>query len=64
MLFSATMPAWVKKLSQQYLRDPEVIDLVGTNDDKAADTIKFPSLLVCLFVSWLAGWWVVGEAHH
>jgi len=46
MLFSATMPNWVQKLSRQYLRDPEVIDLVGTSDDKAADTIKFLGLQV------------------
>jgi ATP-dependent RNA helicase DDX21 len=28
MLFSATMPAWVKNLSRKYLRDPLTIDLV------------------------------------
>lgn len=29
MLFSATMPAWVKKLSRKYLNNPLTIDLVG-----------------------------------
>lgn len=28
MLFSATMPSWVKKLSRKYLKDPLTIDLV------------------------------------
>jgi ATP-dependent RNA helicase DDX21 len=29
MLFSATMPAWVKKLSKKYLNNPLTIDLVS-----------------------------------
>lgn len=28
MLFSATMPTWVKKLARKYLKDPLTIDLV------------------------------------
>jgi len=28
MLFSATMPSWVKKLSRRYLNNPLTIDLV------------------------------------
>jgi ATP-dependent RNA helicase DDX21 len=28
MLFSATMPGWVKKLARKYLNDPLTIDLV------------------------------------
>lgn len=28
MLFSATMPGWVKKLARKYLKDPLTIDLV------------------------------------
>ncbi|RLN42065.1 hypothetical protein C2845_PM01G24940 [Panicum miliaceum] len=31
MLFSATMPSWVKKLSRRYLNNPLTIDLCGTN---------------------------------
>jgi ATP-dependent RNA helicase DDX21 len=30
MLFSATMPSWVKKLSRKYLNNPLTIDLVCT----------------------------------
>jgi superfamily II DNA/RNA helicase len=40
MLFSATMPAWVKNLSRKYLRDPLTIDLVGDNDAKLAEGIR------------------------
>ncbi|CAK9872779.1 unnamed protein product [Sphagnum jensenii] len=40
MLFSATMPAWVKNLSRKYLRDPLTIDLVGDNDVKLAEGIR------------------------
>ncbi|KAJ0079702.1 hypothetical protein Patl1_24659 [Pistacia atlantica] len=40
MLFSATMPAWVKKLSRKYLDNPINIDLVGDQDEKLAEGIK------------------------
>ncbi|KAJ4721835.1 DEAD-box ATP-dependent RNA helicase [Melia azedarach] len=40
MLFSATMPAWVKKLSRKYLDNPLNIDLVGDQDEKLAEGIK------------------------
>ncbi|PSS00330.1 DEAD-box ATP-dependent RNA helicase [Actinidia chinensis var. chinensis] len=40
MLFSATMPAWVKKLSRKYLDSPLTIDLVGDQDEKLAEGIK------------------------
>ncbi|KAJ1254016.1 hypothetical protein BS78_K134400 [Paspalum vaginatum] len=39
MLFSATMPSWVKKLSR-YLNNPLTIDLVGDQDEKLAEGIK------------------------
>lgn len=29
LMFSATMPSWIRKLSQKYLNDPVVIDLVS-----------------------------------
>lgn len=29
MMFSATMPSWIRKLTQKYLRDPLIIDLVS-----------------------------------
>ncbi|TXG48965.1 hypothetical protein EZV62_024840 [Acer yangbiense] len=44
MLFSATMPAWVKKLSRKYLDNPLNIDLVGDRDEKLAEGIKLYAL--------------------
>lgn len=29
MLFSATMPSWVKRLTKQHLKQPVMVDLVG-----------------------------------
>ncbi|CAH2044477.1 unnamed protein product, partial [Thlaspi arvense] len=40
MLFSATMPTWVKKLARKYLDNPLNIDLVGDRDEKLAEGIK------------------------
>ncbi|KDP23314.1 hypothetical protein JCGZ_23147 [Jatropha curcas] len=40
MLFSATMPSWVKKLSRKYLDNPLQIDLVGDQEEKLAEGIK------------------------
>ncbi|KAG6728898.1 hypothetical protein I3842_01G000200 [Carya illinoinensis] len=40
MLFSATMPGWVKKLARKYLNNPLTIDLVGDQEEKLAEGIK------------------------
>ncbi|KAG7022345.1 DEAD-box ATP-dependent RNA helicase 3, chloroplastic, partial [Cucurbita argyrosperma subsp. argyrosperma] len=40
MLFSATMPTWVKKLARKYLDNPLTIDLVGDQDEKLAEHQK------------------------
>ena len=41
MLFSATMPTWVKRLTKKFLKDPVLVDLVGDSAaGKLADTIK------------------------
>ncbi|KAF7805003.1 DEAD-box ATP-dependent RNA helicase 3, chloroplastic [Senna tora] len=40
MLFSATMPTWVKKLARKYLDNPLTIDLVGEEEEKLAEGIK------------------------
>ncbi|KAK7269506.1 hypothetical protein RIF29_22237 [Crotalaria pallida] len=40
MLFSATMPGWVRKLSRKYLNKPLTIDLVGEEEEKLAEGIK------------------------
>ncbi|CAA7405742.1 unnamed protein product [Spirodela intermedia] len=40
MLFSATMPGWVKKLSRKHLDNPLTIDLVGDDEEKLAEGIR------------------------
>uniref|UniRef100_A0A1D1ZIM5 RNA helicase n=1 Tax=Anthurium amnicola TaxID=1678845 RepID=A0A1D1ZIM5_9ARAE len=40
MLFSATMPGWVKKLARKYLDNPLTVDLVGDEEEKLAEGIK------------------------
>ncbi|XP_061971586.1 DEAD-box ATP-dependent RNA helicase 3, chloroplastic-like isoform X1 [Populus nigra] len=44
MLFSATMPTWVKKLARKYLDNPLQIDLVGDQEEKLAEGIKLYAL--------------------
>lgn len=44
MLFSATMPSWIRKLSNQYLKDPVIIDLVGESDQKLPEGISLYSI--------------------
>ena len=44
LLFSATMPHWVKKLSRQYLKEPVTVDLVGDSNAKIAPTVSMYSL--------------------
>ena len=42
MLFSATMPTWVKKLTRKHQRDPLLVDLVGDEEaGKMAESIRF-----------------------
>lgn len=44
MLFSATMPSWIKKLTQRYLKKPALVDLVGDEEaGKMAEHIKYVS---------------------
>ncbi|KAK3436648.1 hypothetical protein EUGRSUZ_L00282 [Eucalyptus grandis] len=40
MIFSATMPGWVKKLARKHLNNPLTIDLVGEQDEKLTEGIK------------------------
>lgn len=44
MLFSATMPVWVQRLSRKYLNDPLVVDLVGESSQKLAEGISLYSI--------------------
>lgn len=53
LLFSATMPGWVKRLTRQYQKNPLTVDLIGdTSTGKLAESIKCgvtpPSLLICV----------------
>lgn len=41
LLFSATMPTWVKRLTRKYQRSPVTVDLVGDEEaGKMAETIR------------------------
>eukprot|EP01026_Neomeris_dumetosa_P030857 TRINITY_DN2457_c0_g1_i6.p1 TRINITY_DN2457_c0_g1~~TRINITY_DN2457_c0_g1_i6.p1 ORF type:complete len:844 (-),score=204.54 TRINITY_DN2457_c0_g1_i6:424-2955(-) len=41
LMFSATLPQWVKKLAKKYQKNPILVDLVGEeNTGRIADTIK------------------------
>ncbi|KAI4305989.1 hypothetical protein L6164_029309 [Bauhinia variegata] len=44
LMFSATMPSWIRQLSRKYLNDPVIIDLVGDSDQKLADGISLFSI--------------------
>ncbi|XP_068654597.1 DEAD-box ATP-dependent RNA helicase 53, mitochondrial-like [Aristolochia californica] len=44
MMFSATMPSWIRNISRNYLKDPLTIDLVGENDQKLAEGISLFSI--------------------
>ncbi|KAK8553204.1 hypothetical protein V6N13_089416 [Hibiscus sabdariffa] len=44
MMFSATMPNWIRTLTQKHLKNPLTIDLVGENDQKLAEGISLYSI--------------------
>ncbi|OMP06018.1 hypothetical protein COLO4_08388 [Corchorus olitorius] len=44
MMFSATMPNWIKSLTQKYLKNPLTIDLVGESNQKLAEGIALYSI--------------------
>ncbi|KAK6916080.1 DEAD/DEAH box helicase domain [Dillenia turbinata] len=45
MMFSATMPNWIRDLTRKFMKDPTVIDLVGHSDQKLAEGISLYSIL-------------------
>ncbi|KAL3636564.1 DEAD-box ATP-dependent RNA helicase 53, mitochondrial [Castilleja foliolosa] len=45
LMFSATMPNWIIKLTQKFLKNPLTIDLVGDSDQKLADGISLYSIV-------------------
>ncbi|PVH63214.1 hypothetical protein PAHAL_3G495000 [Panicum hallii] len=44
LMFSATMPTWIRKLTQKYLNNPVTVDLVGEDDQKLAEGISLFSI--------------------
>ncbi|PKI44604.1 hypothetical protein CRG98_034959 [Punica granatum] len=44
MMFSATMPNWIRSLTKKYLNNPLTIDLVGDDDQKLAEGISLYSI--------------------
>ncbi|RDX92091.1 DEAD-box ATP-dependent RNA helicase 53, mitochondrial, partial [Mucuna pruriens] len=44
LMFSATMPSWIRNLTRNYLNNPLTIDLVGDSDQKLADGISLFSI--------------------
>ncbi|KAK7386994.1 hypothetical protein VNO78_27425 [Psophocarpus tetragonolobus] len=44
LMFSATMPSWIKEITRNYLNTPLIIDLVGDSDQKLADGISLYSI--------------------
>ncbi|XP_010532528.1 PREDICTED: DEAD-box ATP-dependent RNA helicase 53-like isoform X2 [Tarenaya hassleriana] len=49
MMFSATMPNWIRGLTQKYLKDFLTIDLVGDSDQKLADGITLFSIVTEMY---------------
>lgn len=45
MMFSATMPSWIKQLTKKHLNNPLTIDLVGDSDQKLAEGITLYSIV-------------------
>jgi len=46
LLFSATSPSWVRKLTQKYLENPVFVDVVGDSRQQAATTVSHKAVLV------------------
>lgn len=55
MMFSATMPPWIRSLTQKFLKNPLTVDLVSTN-------ISFLSYftLACVFIILTYSMWLCG----
>ena len=50
MLFSATMPSWVKNITRRHLKNPALVDLVGDSQSgKMPDSIR----CACALLSFL-----------
>lgn len=49
MMFSATMPPWIRSLTNKYLKNPLTVDLVGDSDQKLADGISLYSIATSMY---------------
>ena len=51
MLFSATMPAWVKRLTRQHLTQPVMVDLVGeSSSGRLNEDIRCASFTTSIYL--------------
>ncbi|KAE9614855.1 hypothetical protein Lal_00036083 [Lupinus albus] len=50
LMFSATMPSWIKDITRKYLKNPLTVDLVGDSDQKLADGISLYSIATDSYV--------------
>ncbi|OIW16299.1 hypothetical protein TanjilG_19015 [Lupinus angustifolius] len=50
LMFSATMPSWIKDITRKYLKNPLTVDLVGDSDQKLADGITLYSIATDSYV--------------
>lgn len=46
VLWSATFPKWVAQVSKQFLKTPEFIDLVGSDEHKTPDTVTHKAICI------------------
>ncbi|KAK4767346.1 hypothetical protein SAY86_015096 [Trapa natans] len=49
LMFSATMPNWIRSLTKKYLNNPLTIDLVGDDDQKLAEGISLYSIAADMY---------------
>ena len=46
MLWSATVPRWVKTLASKYCSDPVMVDMVGDDESKIPDTVDHTAVVI------------------
>ncbi|KAK4773096.1 hypothetical protein SAY87_028115 [Trapa incisa] len=49
LMFSATMPNWIRSLTKKYLNNPLTVDLVGDDDQKLAEGISLYSIAADMY---------------
>ena len=48
VLFSATIPQWIREISKKYFKEASFIDLVGTNSNQTPNLIEHQQLELSL----------------